>query len=150
MIFTSSKEHWKLSKNDGFCECCIMTFLKTTIRDEDNQFYKKISWLPGCGYCWVWQVCIKEGKDGEKGEKIGEKRLLTPSLFSSFFLSPLPRPLYISHSGFCGYCGQDIHLDFPKLQYVWYPEKLFQHMTSQTYFAQILKFSYPDRKLHVC
>ena len=49
MIFTSSKEHWKLSKNDGFCECCIMTFLKTKIRDEDNQYYKKISWLPGCG-----------------------------------------------------------------------------------------------------
>lgn len=40
----------------------------------------------------MWQVWIKEGKDGETGEKIGEKRLLTPSLFSSFFSLPAPSP----------------------------------------------------------
>ena len=84
---------------------------------------------------------------GDWGEKVPDS-LSFRFLFS---LPPsLPRPLYISHSGICGYCGQNIHLDFPKLQYVWYPEKLFQHITSRTYFAQIPKFFYPYRKLHVC
>lgn len=142
MIFTSSKEHYTLQKNNGFCECCIMTFLKTTIRDKDNHYYKKILRLPRCGVMSFFRVkfvlvgCSRcgKGKDGEKGEEIGEKSYQTPSLFSSFFSVPFP-PLCISHSGFCGYCGQDIHLDFPKLQYVWYPEKLIQHITSQIYFA---------------
>lgn len=103
MIFTSSKEHYTLQKNNGFCECCIMTFLKTTIRDKDNHYYKKILRLPRCGVMSFFRVrfvivgCSRcgKGKDGEKGEEIGEKSYQTPSLFSSFFSVPLPASLHL-------------------------------------------------------
>lgn len=76
-----------------------MTFLKTTIRDKDNHYYKKILRLPRCGVMSFFRVkfvivgCSRcgKGKDGEKGEEIGEKSYLTPSLFcppSRLFASP--------------------------------------------------------------
>jgi len=74
---------------------------------------------------------VEKGREGW-GKGRGDWGEKLPDSLSFLFPSP---PLCISHSGFCGYCGQDIHLDFPKLQYVWYPEKLFQHITSRIYFA---------------
>ena len=108
MIFTSSKEHWKLSKNDGFCECCIMmTFLKTTIRDEDNQYYKKISWLPGCGIMRFFRVKFvivgcgrcgqRKGKMGKRERRLGRKGCWLP-LFSLPFFSPPSLALFTSRT----------------------------------------------------
>ena len=85
-----------------------------------NEFFLFVIVIVGCGRCGK-----RKGRMGKRERRLERKGSWLP-LFSLPFFSPpppLPRPLYISHSGFCGYCGQDIHLDFPKLQYVWYPEK---------------------------
>lgn len=72
-----------------------MTFLKTTIRDEDDHYYKKISWLPGWGIMSFFRVkfvIVGCGRCGKRKGRMGkrERRLWRKGSWLPLFSLPPP------------------------------------------------------------
>lgn len=112
-----------------------------------NEFFLFVIVIVGCGRCGK-----RKGRMGKRERRLERKGSWLP-LFSLPFFSPPPPP------------SPSLHLPLRLLWLLWTRytlgfskatvclvsrKKLFQHITSRTYFAQIPKFFYPYRKLHVC